>query len=135
MPIQITSELVVDILRGILTGAFYGAQAALFGYLKSEDLGNSWGVLFKKDFWLKFKPGKAAKTVLVGAILGGFTSGKVFLPADITGSLDFLVFANFFNDVVVIGVDQLIKLIVRRTPIVRLWNAFKEKVLGWPLQA
>lgn len=134
MPIEITTQLVVDILRGIIVGMFYGAQASLFGYLKSEDLPTSWKVVLTKAFWEKFKAGKAFKTVLVGAFLGGFTAGKVFLPSTLTGSVDFIVFANFFNDVVVIGVDQLFKLLVRRTPIVRLWNAFKEKVLHWPLQ-
>ena len=134
MPIEITAELLVEILKGVGVGIFYGGQASLFGYLKSEDLGQSWSIVLKREFWQKFKPGKAFKTVLVGAMLGGFTGGKVFLPSGITNSLDFIVFANFFNDVVVIGVDQLLKLVVRRTPIVRLWNAFKTKVLGTPLQ-
>jgi len=118
-----------EIIKGILYGAFYGGQAALFGYLKSEDLPLSWKVVFTKDFWAAFDPIKALKTVFLGMAMGALTQGQIYglIPTD-------PIIGNFANDVIVIGVDQLMKLIVRRTPLVRVWNALKEKAGKTPLQ-
>lgn len=118
-----------EIIKGILYGAFYGGQAALFGYLKSEDLPLSWKVVFTKDFWAAFDPTKALKTVFLGMAMGALTQGQIYglIPTD-------PIIGNFANDVIVIGVDQLMKLIVRRTPLVRVWNALKEKAGKTPLQ-
>lgn len=123
-----------EIIKGILFGAFYGFQASLIGYLKSEELDQSWSVIFKREFWEKFSPTKALKTVLIGTIIGGFTTGKAYLPIEFTSSADWIIFANFFNDVVILGVDQLVKFIVRRTPLVKAWDWLKEKAGILPLR-
>lgn len=116
-----------ETIKGICLGAFYGAQAALFGYLKDEDLPKSWSIVFTRKFWEGFSPVKAIKTVAIGCGLGAFGIVKTEYNLD-------PVTINFFNDVIVIGVDQLVKLIVRRTPIVRFWNAIKENVFKLPVQ-
>jgi len=118
-----------DIIKGIALGAFYGAQAALIGYLKSDELEQSWRVVLTKKFWESFEPTKAIKTIVVGAAMGGFTQGQIYgiIPAD-------PIVSNFGYDIIVMGVDQFVKFIVRRTPLVRLWNALKEKVLKLPVQ-
>ena len=116
-------------IKGILYGAFYGGQAALFGYLKSEDLPLSWKAVLTKDFWAAFDPVKALKTIFLGMAMGGLSQGTIYglIPTD-------PITQNFANDTIVIGVDQLIKLIVRRTPLVKLWNALKKKAGLTPLQ-
>ena len=36
---------------GTALGVFYGAQASLFGYMKDNDLPQSWAVILTKQFW------------------------------------------------------------------------------------
>jgi hypothetical protein len=119
----------VEILKDIALGAFYGAQAALFGYLKSEDLPVSWTAIFKREFWAKFDPVKALKTVVLGGVLGAFTKGMTFVPAGtFADPTEEAVFFNFANTAIVMGVDQFMKFVVRRTPLIRMWNALKAKI-------
>jgi hypothetical protein len=123
------------IIVEILKGAFYGGQAALFGYMKSEELEKSWTVILTRKFWEKFDLVKALKTVILGGILGAFTRGFTFIPeGTFPDPTSELIFLNFANTAIVMGVDQFIKLIVRRTPIVRVWNWLKEKAGFAPLQ-
>jgi hypothetical protein len=117
----------IEILKNIALGAFYGFQAAIFGYLKDENLPKSWSIVFTKAFWTKFSPVKAIKTIIIGAGLGAFGVVKTEYNLDI-------VTINFFNTIIVTGTDQLVKLIVRRTPIVKVWNAIKAKFLKLPVQ-
>lgn len=133
LEIAISTEIVKEILVGLGYGAFYGAQAALMGYMKSEDLPQSWSVILTKKFWENFDPIKALKTVTIGALLGAFSRGKIYIPLD-ASSVEMATLTNFVNDIIILGVDQLVKLIVRRTPLVRIWNGFKEKVLKLPLK-
>jgi len=126
--------LVEEILKGILLGAFYGAQAALYGYLKSEELPISWSVIFTKKFWEKFSPEKALKTILLGMVFGAFTQGMQFLPPEMLADPGTMIFINFMNTAIIMGVDQLMKLIVRRTPLVKAWNWLKEKAGILPMQ-
>ena len=124
-----------DIIKGIAIGAFYGGQAALFGYMKSNELPTSWTVIFRRKFWTSFDPIKAIKTVTIGSVLGGFTRGMSFVPAGtFADPTEEMVFVNFANTAIVMGVDQFIKFIVRRTPLVKLWNTLRGKDEQAPLQ-
>jgi hypothetical protein len=127
-----------EIIRGILLGAFYGGQAALYGYLASEELPVSWKAILTTKFWTTFSWTKASKTVLLGITLGAISSGYGFIrPEDwaiftnYTGlpQISLPLLLNFANTAVVMGADKFIKFIVRRTPLVRAWNWLKDRVL------
>lgn len=119
----------VPIVVDILKYAYFGAQAALLGYLKSEDLDGGIKALFTKAFWSRFKPVKALKTVIVGALLGAFTRGAIYLPISITSSADWIAFSVLFNSAIVLGVEALLKALVRRTPLMRIWNGIRDAVV------
>jgi len=127
------------IIIGIVQGAIFGGEAALFGYMKDENLSLSWKVVLTKQFWEKFSWSKAFKTVLLGVTLGAIARGYGFIKpeqwtwfTDITGlpQISLPLIMNFANTAVVMGADQFSKFIVRRTPLVRLWNGLKDRVLS-----
>jgi len=127
-----------EILKGIAIGAFYGGQAAFYGYLASEELPISWKALLTKEFWQKFSWSKAFKTVLLGIVMGAISHGYGFITPeqwqwfyDFTGinQIPLIVILNFANTAVVLGADKFIKFVVRRTPLVRIWNGIKDRVL------
>jgi hypothetical protein len=127
-----------DTIKGIALGAFYGAQAALFGYLASEELPLSWKVILSKKFWETFSWTKALKTVALGATLGAISQGYGFVrPQDwsvfteYTGlpQIPLSLLLNFANTAVVLGVDKLSKFVFRRTPLITAWNKFKDSIL------
>jgi len=99
-------------------GALTGGVAALIGYMKERDLGLSWKVVLTRDFWERFDPVVALKTVLIGMIVGAFISKGV--TQDVLADFGLMTLITY-------GVDGLVKLIVRRTPIVRAWNWLMEK--------
>ena len=105
-------------------GVFYGGQAALYGYLADNDLPQSWSVILTKKFWESFDPVKAAKTVALGALLGGLGA---FNALNIIGGAEGVIVTNFVSSIIVLGVDKFVKFLVRRTPIVRAWNWLKAK--------
>jgi len=117
------------VLLDILKYALFGAEASLVGYLKSENLPNGWKAIFTKEFWTCFSLPKALKTVILGAVLGAFTRGQIYLPIETLSSPDYIAFANFFNLAVVFGTENLIKLVMRRTPLMKGWDYIKEKAL------
>jgi hypothetical protein len=119
-----------DILVDVAKGAFYGAEASLIGYLKSEDLPEGWKALLTKDFWSRFDVAKALKTVLIGAIMGAFTKGTLFLPESITSSPDFVAVTLFVPSLIVLAAETVVKVIFRRTPLMRVWDGIKTKVLA-----
>lgn len=128
----------MEILRSILIGGFYGGQAAVYGYLASEELPVSWRAIFTKAFWEKFSWSKAGKTVALGIVFGMITQGYAFIkPEDwnyfteYTGfpKIPLPVILNFANTAVLMGVDKFSKFVVRRTPLVRLWDGLKGRVL------
>lgn len=132
---EMVYEQLLLVLKDIGIGAYYGALAALMGYLKSEDLPVSWKAILSKDFWSKFEVSKALKTVLIGLLLGAFTQGKIFMP-QVMESLGFnpsdptfLVVMATIPSLIVYAADQLVKLVVRRTPLVKLWDKLKVSVL------
>lgn len=127
--------MIEEIIKNIALGAFYGTQAALFGYMKDENLPLSWTAVFTKKFWETFSPVKAFKTIVLGAFMGAFgtfsilnTENKWLDPTET------LIIYNFAYSAIVMGVDQFIKFVVRRTPIVRAWNYLKAKWNSLPLQ-
>lgn len=128
-------EAYIPTLVIIATGAFYGAEAALFNFLKSEDLPISWKALFSKDFWTKFDVVKALKTVLIGMLLGAFTQGRIYMPQVIEAlgfspsDPTFIAIMATVPSLIVYGVDALVKLVVRRTPLMRVWNGIKAYAL------
>lgn len=118
----------VSVATGILLGAFFGGEAALLGYLKSEDLPVSWSAILTKKFWEKFDPIKALKTILLGMIIGGYTQGTIFAGQITDPNYAFLnnpIFLSFVYTTLIMGVDQFMKFIVRRTPLVKAWNYLK----------
>jgi len=125
--IDLNAMLVV--LLDILKYAFFGAEAAFVGYLKGENLPSGWKAIFTKEFWTSFSVPKALKTVILGAILGAFTRGQIYLPIETLSNPDYIAFANFFNLAVVFGVENLIKLVMRRTPLMKGWDYLKERAL------
>lgn len=128
-------EAYIPTLEYIATGAFYGAEAALFGFLKSEELPISWKVLFSKDFWTKFDAVKALKTVLIGMVLGAWTNGTLYMPQIAealnvtTSDPTYLAVLATVPSLIVFGVDAFVKFVVRRTPLVRVWNGIKAYAL------
>jgi len=117
-----------EIIKGILLGTFYGGQAALFGYLKSSDLPVSWTIILTKKFWETFEPIKAFKTIVLGGLMGAFGAFSVLNIENkwLTPEETFVVY-NFAYSALVMGIDQFVKFVVRRTPIVRAWNWLKAK--------
>jgi len=130
--------MIADILKGIGLGAFYGAQASLYAYISSEDLPVSWKALMTKKFWETFSWTKFGKTVLLGAIVGATTTAYFNVTPDMwiqfteyTGlpQVPLSLILNFANTGVIIAIDRLTKLVVRRTPLVKAWDALKARVL------
>lgn len=124
-------EEILLILKDVGIGAFYGGEAALLGYLKSEELPTSWKVLLSKEFWSTFDVTKALKTILIGILLGAFTQGKIYMPQVIEAlgfspsDPTFLAVMVTVPSLIVFAVDGLVKLVVRRTPLVKLWDKLK----------
>jgi len=127
-----------EILKGIAIGTFYGAQAALLGYLKDENLPLSWKIILSKKFWESFSWSKALKTVALGAVMGAISQGYGFIQpnqwawfTEYTGipQVSLPVIMNFANTAVVMGTDQFLKFIARRTPLDKIWNSIKVRVL------
>lgn len=121
----------VPIAIDVLKYALYGAEAALLGYLKSEDLPDGLKALLTKEFWSAFDLPKAMKTVFVAFFLGIITRGTFYVPAEIRESTDFVALSLFLPSVVILGVETLLKIIFRRTPLMRLWNSTKDATLAF----
>ena len=117
MSVEITVEMVKALLQAIMSGG----MAGLMGYMKMEELGDSWKVIFTRKFWEKFEPTKALKTVIISMIVYGiaYAFGGTPTTLEEIGVMTLVVY----------GVDALMKVIVRRTPIVRVWNWLKEQAL------
>ena len=127
-----------EIIKGILMGGFYGGQAALYGYLASEELPVSWQAILTRKFWESFSWTKASKTVLLGVMMGILSQGYLFIKpeywatfTEYTGlpQIPLSLILNFANTAVVMGVDKLAKFVVRRTPLVKAWDGLKNRVL------
>ena len=108
---------VLPLLQAVLSGGLAG----LIGYMKQEELGTSWKVIFTKKFWTVFDPVKALKTVLISIAVYVLAYRLGWTPKTIEeiGVMTFIVY----------GVDAIVKLAVRRTPLVKVWNWLKEQVL------
>jgi len=128
----------VEILKAIGLGAFYGAQASIYQYMASEDLPLSWSSIITKAFWEKFNWYKFAKFVLVGSLVGAITVGyglitpgqwDIFTQATGLPQIPMALVLNLVNVGVVMVLDRVTKLIVRRTPLATAWDGLKAKVL------
>lgn len=119
---MVALETIKAVILPFLQALASGGLAGLMGYMKMEELGNSWKVIFTRKFWEVFEPTKALKTILISMIVYGIAYVYGWTPAFVEG----LTIMTF----IVYGVDALIKLIVRRTPLVRAWNWLKKKALG-----
>ena len=127
-----------EILKGIALGAFYGGQASLYQYMSDENLPISWQALLTRKFWEGFNWTKFSKTVLLGAVFGAVTTAYFNVTPDMwvkftydTGlpQIPLSLVLNFANTGVVLIIDRLAKLIVRRTPLAKAWDALKAKIL------
>ena len=121
----------IPIVLDVARYGYYGGQSALLGYLKSEDLPNGIRTLFTKAFWTKFDLIKASKTVLLGMFLGFFTRGTIYLPTEVTQSPDWLAISALTNSAIVLGVEALVKVLFRRTPLMRVWNGIKDTAVAF----
>ena len=125
------TQVIEPILEGIAEGAWYGALASVISFLKDENLPVSWNVIFTQEFWSTFQPVKFLKTVLVGMALGAVVKGQFYAP-QIAGAIGvsttnptYLAVVATAPSMVVYAVDSLVKLIVRRTPLMHVWNKVK----------
>ena len=114
---MISEEILVAFFKALASGGLAG----LMGYMKQEELGESWKVIFTRKFWEKFEPTKALKTITVSVVVYGIAYAFEIQPQTL---IDMGVMTT-----IVYGADALVKLVVRRTPIVRIWNKIKEKAL------
>jgi len=115
MDFESLKAIALPILKAIMSGGLAG----LMGYMKQEELGTSWKVIFTKKFWEKFEPTKALKTIIISMVVYGIAEAFKVSPKTLEeiGVMTLVVY----------GVDALVKLIVRRTPLVRAWNWLKEQ--------
>lgn len=115
MDIEAIKAVVLPFLQALASGGLAG----LLGYMKMEELGTGWKVIFTKKFWEVFKPTKAIKTILVSMIVYGIAYYFGWTPEFVEGLT--------IMTLIVYGVDALVKFIVRRTPLVKVWNWLKTK--------
>jgi len=117
LEIEAIQAIVLPFLQAMLSGGLAG----LMGYMKQEELGTSWKVIFTRKFWEKFEPTKAVKTIIVSAVVYTIALAFGWVPSTIeeVGIMTLVVY----------GVDALMKFIVRRTPLVKVWNWLKEEAL------
>lgn len=114
-------EAIVAIVLPFLQALATGGLAGLLGYMKMEELGDSWKVIFTRKFWTTFKPIKALKTILISMAVYAiaYKYGVTVSTLEEIGIMTLIVY----------GVDALVKFIVRRTPLIRAWNWLKDKAL------
>ena len=115
-------EITAEMLKAFLQALMSGGLAGLMGYMKQEELGTSWKVIFTRKFWEKFQPTKALKTIIISVIVYGVSYYFGVTPSSTFEEIGVMT-------LIVYGVDALMKFIVRRTPIVTAWNKLKEKAL------
>lgn len=117
--------MIVEALIEALKGAISGAIASGIGYAKQE----------KPDDW---KLAKASKTVILGMLVNAIvrgtgmpipqlateiskwlaTEGVAFIPA--------IILEGIILTGIIMLTDQIVKVIIRRTDIVIVWNKLKE---------
>jgi len=123
------------ILLQIGVGIFYGIQAAFFGYMKDSGLPVSWTAILTKKFWENFDPIKALKTILLGGVLGGLGAFNTLnLQAGWLDPVEAALVYNFAYAALTMGIDQFVKFVVRRTPLIRVWNWLKAQFGILPVQ-
>lgn len=117
--------MIVEIIKEALKGLVSGAMASLLGYAKQE----------KPESW---QLDKFAKTVILGSFTSAIISGSGMpIPQLATKISSWLatesicfVPAAVIEMAILIGLvivaDEIVKVIVRRTDIVKAWNKFKE---------
>lgn len=116
-------------LLTILKGLFFGGLASLIGYLKQEQI-EKW------DFT------KMLKTMIVGAVTTSIIQATGLSLAELSFvistwlaqngiSLAPGVIETIITTAIIVFADQLVKIIVRRTDLVRLWNKLKELISNY----
>ena len=119
--------MIVGILIEVLKGALSGAIASGIGYFKQSE----------PDKW---DLGKASKTIILGMITTAIVRGtnmpipelaakiSVWLSAESIAFVPVLVVEGLILTGIIMVADQAVKVIVRRTDIVKVWNKFKESL-------
>jgi hypothetical protein len=115
----------IETLKLIVSILVTGGLAGLVGYMKQNDLPLSWKAIFSKKFWASFEPTMAFKTIVVAAVVN-LVAYAMGLEPDV-----FVVQETGIMTVIVYFADALVKVIVRRTPLVRFWNWLKDKFDKW----
>ena len=117
--------MIVEIVKEVLKGLISGGVASLLGYAKQENPE-------------KWRLDKFAKTVILGSFTGAIVRGSGMpIPQLATEISNWLITegicfvpAPVIEMAILTGlimiVDQLVKIIVRRTDIVKVWNKLKE---------
>lgn len=121
----------IEKIYAIAIGALYGGEAALIGYLKSEDLPNGWKALLTKEFWATFDLPKAMKTVIFGAVLGAFIDFTEILPESWKSDPSYPAYVAFVPSLIVLAAETVVKAIMRRTPLMRVWNGVKDAAISF----
>lgn len=111
-------------LKATIKGAIAGGLTNLLGFAKQEEVE-------------KWELGKCVKTVTIGAITGGLVGGSGLPISEIATKLatwinipaiqPWIVEMAILTTIVIVA-DEIVKVVVRRTDLKRLWNAFKELV-------
>jgi len=112
----------LGIIKAIVKGVVAGAIASFVGYAKKEEVP-------------KWDLKKMLQTVILGAITTGIVNGSgmpisdlsveiavwLDIPAVTSAMVEFAILTG-----IIILVDHVVKIIVRRTDVMELWNKFKE---------
>ena len=112
-------EPFLPVLYGIGKGLFYGAISSGIGYIKNETVDT-------------FDPIKLTKTVIVGGCVGGIIGSSGLSLSELSASIggemgiDGLAIEAFMMTSIISFADRLVKLIARRTDLMKLWNKIKE---------
>lgn len=110
---------ILEVLKGLL----FGALAAVIGYAKQEEPG-------------KWEFGKLIKTMVIGGITTGLLRGTGMPLSEIAVAISNylasegvvlgpVVVEVFLTTMIVIFADQIVKILVRRTDLVTLFDKLK----------
>jgi len=109
----------VEILYGFSKGLLYGLFSTGIGYIKNETMDT-------------FDPIKLLKTMIIGGFVGGIFGATGLSLSDFSAiaggdlGIDGLLMETFIMTAVVSFADRLVKVIARRTDLMKLWNKIKE---------
>jgi len=112
-------EPYIPILYGFSKGLLYGALSAGIGYIKNEEIDS-------------FDPNKLLKTMIIGGFVGALIGGSGLSFSDLSATVGDeigvtgLAVEAFAMTAIVSFADRIVKIIARRTDLMKLWNKIKD---------